>query len=201
MDFKEKLQYLRKQNSLTQEELAEKLFISRTAVSKWETGKGYPNLESLQAISGLFSISINDLLSCEELVKASEDEKKNLSVFYSFFIFITIDLMHILLMVLPLFANESNGVYIAVNFFQFECYPITRILYYITFIGLGFTGLLEILFYLINRRVIKKVLIFSLIYGLMGLMIMIISKEPYVGAIMLIFTVIKILILTKAYKK
>lgn len=40
MEFNEKLQKLRKQRGLTQEELAEKLYVSRTAISKWESGKG-----------------------------------------------------------------------------------------------------------------------------------------------------------------
>ncbi len=48
MEFNEKLQLLRKQNNMTQEQLAEKLYVSRTAVSKWESGKGYPNIESLE---------------------------------------------------------------------------------------------------------------------------------------------------------
>jgi len=46
MEFNEKLQELRKQRGLTQEELAEKLYVSRTAISKWESGRGYPNIES-----------------------------------------------------------------------------------------------------------------------------------------------------------
>ena len=50
MEFCEKLQLLRKQNGLTQEQLAGRLFVSRTAVSKWESGRGYPNLESLKDI-------------------------------------------------------------------------------------------------------------------------------------------------------
>ena len=41
MEFNEKLQELRKQRGLTQEELAEKLYVSRTAISKWESGRGY----------------------------------------------------------------------------------------------------------------------------------------------------------------
>ena len=63
MEFNEKLQLLRKQNNMTQEQLAEKLYVSRTAVSKWESGKGYPNIESLKSISRLFSVTIDDLLS------------------------------------------------------------------------------------------------------------------------------------------
>ena len=47
MEFGEKIQKLRNQNKWTQEQLAEKLYVSRTAVSKWESGKGYPNIETL----------------------------------------------------------------------------------------------------------------------------------------------------------
>ena len=47
MEFNEKLQELRKGKGLTQEELAQAIFVSRTAVSKWESGRGYPNIDSL----------------------------------------------------------------------------------------------------------------------------------------------------------
>ena len=63
MELKEKLQALRKQKGLTQEELAAALFVSRTAVSKWESGRGTPNLDSLKAIAALFSVSLDQLLS------------------------------------------------------------------------------------------------------------------------------------------
>ena len=57
MEFNEKLQELRKAKSLTQEELAEALFVSRAAISKWESGRGYPSLDSLKEISKFFSVS------------------------------------------------------------------------------------------------------------------------------------------------
>lgn len=63
MEFHEKLQELRKIRGLTQEELAEALFVSRTAISKWESGRGYPSIDSLKEISRYFSVSIDDLLS------------------------------------------------------------------------------------------------------------------------------------------
>ena len=59
MDFGEKLKALRTERGLTQEQLAARLYVSRTAVSKWETGGGSPNLDSLQAVARL---SVDDLL-------------------------------------------------------------------------------------------------------------------------------------------
>lgn len=50
MEFHEKLQELRKQKNLTQEELSEILFVSRTAISKWESGRGYPSIDSLKLL-------------------------------------------------------------------------------------------------------------------------------------------------------
>ena len=55
MEFNKKLQELRKSRDLTQEELAEALYVSRTAISKWESGRGYPSIDSLKVISRFFN--------------------------------------------------------------------------------------------------------------------------------------------------
>ena len=75
MEFNEKLQELRKKNNLTQEELARSLFVSRTAISKWESGRGYPSIDSLKAIAQFFSLSIDELLSSDEVIKMAQDRK------------------------------------------------------------------------------------------------------------------------------
>ena len=76
MEFHEKLTELRKQRGLTQEELAGHLFVSRTAVSKWESGRGYPNLDSLKAIAVFFSVTVDDLLSTETVLTIAEGENR-----------------------------------------------------------------------------------------------------------------------------
>ena len=63
MEFHEKLQEPRKQKGLTQEDLAASLYVSRTAISKWESGRGYPNIDSLKAIAKFYSVTIDKLLS------------------------------------------------------------------------------------------------------------------------------------------
>lgn len=62
MEIKEILTKLRRENNLTQNELAEKAFVTRQAVSKWESGESVPNTETLKLLSKLFNVSINTLL-------------------------------------------------------------------------------------------------------------------------------------------
>ena len=77
MEFGEKIQKLRNQNKWTQEQLAEKLYVSRTAVSKWESGKGYPNIDSLKDIAKLFNKTIDELLSSEEIIDIAKKENNS----------------------------------------------------------------------------------------------------------------------------
>ena len=62
MGFGEKLSLLRKQRGMTQMELAEKLDISRQAVSKWERGTAEPSIENMVSIGRVFDVSVDDLL-------------------------------------------------------------------------------------------------------------------------------------------
>ena len=62
MESKQVLRKLRKQHHLTQDEMAEKFFVTRQAVSRWESGKTVPSVETLQLISKEFSVPINALL-------------------------------------------------------------------------------------------------------------------------------------------
>ena len=108
MEFNEKLQELRKNRSLTQEELADALFVSRTAISKWESGRGYPSLDSLKQISRYFSVSIDELICPEEIISAAEEEKKA-SVDRIFTLTCgTLDILLALLLFLPVFGNGTD---------------------------------------------------------------------------------------------
>lgn len=73
MTFAEKLKSIRKQAGMSQEKLAEKLGVSRQAVTKWETDAGIPDIENIMAISALFDISIDELLLNERGAKKAAD--------------------------------------------------------------------------------------------------------------------------------
>ena len=62
MDAKDMIFHLRMQNGLSQDELAERVFVTRQAVSRWENGETTPNIETLKLLSKVFGVSINTIL-------------------------------------------------------------------------------------------------------------------------------------------
>ena len=73
MELHEKLQELRKSRGLTQEQLAQRIYVSRTAISKWESGRGTPSIDSLKALSA-FYIKISSLIMAFTLFNMKHEE-------------------------------------------------------------------------------------------------------------------------------
>lgn len=82
MELSEKLVKLRKQSGMTQEELAAKIFVTRTAVSKWENGKGYPAIDSLKLLSSVYGVSLDELISDDDVIAAQNAKKRRSRIFY-----------------------------------------------------------------------------------------------------------------------
>lgn len=74
MNLGENLRKLRKENGLSQEQLADSLNISRQAISKWESGKAYPDIENLIQLRSIFKVTLDDLIINETLGKVKEVE-------------------------------------------------------------------------------------------------------------------------------
>ena len=92
MIFGEKLRKLRTDRGLTQDDLAEKIYVTRTAISKWESDRGYPNIDSLKAISKFFSVSIDDLLSPDEVLTIAEQDNKQKETRFKDLVYALLDL-------------------------------------------------------------------------------------------------------------
>ena len=114
LDFPNKLKFLRQNKGITQEKLAKELFVSRTLVTKFETGKAIPTPDTLKRIATYFDVSIDDLLSNEDvklLIVQSNAAFKSIRTFFIIAsIFLTICIL--LIYVLPLF---SYGHYVDDN--------------------------------------------------------------------------------------
>lgn len=109
MEFDEKLQKLRADRGLTQEELARQLYVSRTAVSKWESGRGYPGLDSLKAIAAFFGVTVDELIGSGELVTLAQREQQRTRAGQRALVCGTLDCLLVMLLFLPVFGNGSGG--------------------------------------------------------------------------------------------
>ena len=90
-NFKENLRKIRKEHNLSQEQLADELGVSRQAISKWESGAAYPEMDKIIALCDKFNLNIDDLLHKDiKEVKGEEESKKKLNNFINDFLkFIT----------------------------------------------------------------------------------------------------------------
>ena len=139
MEFCEKLQKLRADEGLTQEELAEKLFVSRTAISKWESSRGYPSIDSLKAIAKHFHVTIDELIGTEEIVTLAEQDKQASVKKHMVFLCGVLDCLTILLLFLPVFGNRGAGTDASVSLFALT--GVSRWLRIVFVVTLGLTML------------------------------------------------------------
>lgn len=196
MEFNEKLQELRKAKGITQEELAELLFVSRAAVSKWESGRGYPNIDSLKAISKLFSVSLDELLSCDEIVSIAEKEKNEDQKYFCDLVFGLLDIGNILLLFLPFFGIKSSSRVETVSLPALNSVSNYLKITFIVFVGAVFVfGILTLA--LQNFRFFKGRNTVSLILSFIGTFLFIISRQPYAALFTLVFLIIKVFLLIK----
>ena len=192
MEFNEKLQELRKSKGLTQEELAEKLFVSRTAISKWESGRGYPSIDSLKEISRYFSVTIDELICPEEILSAAEEEKQTLAGRTLAFICNTLDLLIALLLFLPVFGNGETSP-AAVSLFGLTGVHSWVRIFFLTVIGLsalnGLCGLILIHF---DRPVWNKHrLVTGIALSILAVAVFIAARQPYAGILCFALLVMK----------
>jgi transcriptional regulator with XRE-family HTH domain len=201
MELSKKLQQLRKEKGLTQEQLAEKIFVSRTAISKWESGRGYPSLDYIKSISKLFEISIDDLLSGEELIKVAESDSREKTGRLRSVMFGIIDCMAALLLFLPFFSKKEPDFIRAVSLLAMEDgTPLLHTTFIIWTALIIVFGIAELALQNVQHRLwLKYKTIVSLILGI-GAVLMFISSPlsyAYAGAFMFFLLVLKGVLLVK----
>ena len=199
MEFNEKLQELRKQKGLTQEELAELLYVSRTAISKWESGRGFPNIESLRAISKYFSVSLDELLSGEEILAIAEKDHKEKERTIRDLVFGLLDCGMALLLFLPFFGQKADGIIQEVSLLVLNEIQLYLKIAYLTFAGTMIVlGIMTLALQNFRQRLwtqCKNIL--SLALSTVGVCLFIVSQQPYAAVFVFAFLIIKTLMLIK----
>lgn len=199
MEFNEKLQELRKHKKLTQEELAEILFVSRTAISKWESGRGYPSIESLKVISEFFSVSIDELLSGKELISVAEKDSLHKMQHMRDLVFGLLDCAIAMFLFFPFFGQRDGSV-----ISQTSLLSLTEGQWFIKAAYLAIV-LLTILWGIATLALqnyqgviwTKSKNIISVLLSTFGVLIFMASFQPYAAFFTFVFLIIKGVLLIK----
>lgn len=175
---------------MTQEELAEKLFVSRTAISKWESGRGYPSIDSLKVISEFFGVTIDELIGGEEMVTLAEQDIKESSKRYTTLICGILDCLAVLLFLLPVFGNGSGGSVVLLAITGVGAW--LKAVFIVTAALTVLNGFCTVVISNFGRPVWDKHrLVTGMILSILGTTVFILARQPYAGVFCLCLLVIK----------
>lgn len=200
MEFSEKLQKLRTNENLTQEELAEKLFVSRAAISKWESGRGYPNIDSLKAIAKYFRVTIDELICGEEIVALAKQDIKESNKKYTTLICGILDCLIVLLFFLPVFGDGGTNGVSSVTMLALTGTGAWLKIGFAAAVGLTvLNGFCTVVISNFDRPVWNKHrLITGMALSVIGTMLFILARQPYAGLFYLCLLVIKGILVLKS---
>lgn len=199
MALGEKLKKLRADNGLTQEELAEKLYVTRTAISKWESNRGYPNIDALKAISEFFSVSIDDLLSSNELLTIAEKVSKEKETRFKDFVYALLDLSIAMLLFLPFFAENTEGVIQSVSLISLSGIRFYLKAAYFTVVMVTFLVGILVLALQNCRKAFwqKNKTNISLMLGMASVLLFVVSSQPYAAVFAFALFAMKVFLIIK----
>ena len=199
MEFNEKLQELRKKRGLTQEELAASLYVSRTAISKWESGRGYPNIDSLKAIAKFFGVTVDELLSTYEVLTIAEEDSKRKEKHFYDLLYGLLDFCMAMLLFLPFFAAKADGTIQSVSLIVLGgVQPYLKISYLAVVIAMIVMGVLTLALQNLQTTAwVKSKTTISLMLGALAVLVFIISSQPYAAVFAFALLAIKFFMLIK----
>ena len=199
MELNEKLQELRKNKGLTQEELAAALYVSRTAVSKWESGRGLPSIDSLKQISAFFDVSIDDLLSADKALSLAEQENKASQRSFCDLLLGISDLCAILLILLPLYPRVDGKTVYAVDFLTYaRTAAFSGWIFAFLFAGLILTGAVTIGSVCGKTETAQPLLTgISLCISIAAVLLLAVTRNAYATSLTFLLLVIKGTLLLK----
>ena len=199
MEFNEKLQGLRRSKGLTQEQLADSLYVSRTAVSKWESGRGYPSIESLKMIAKFFSVTVDQLISSEEVLTIAEQDKVQSKKRFCDIVYGALDLCALLLFFLPFFADRGEMGIREVSLLNLVNTRIwLSVLYYVIVIAIAVMGCLALALQQLRSALwIRWKIHISLFLSGVAVLIFVLSLQPYAAVFMGSLLAVKAVLLIK----
>lgn len=198
MDFGEKLKALRTERGLTQEQLAARLYVSRTAVSKWETGGGSPNLDSLQAVARLFDVSVDDLLSTDDLIVLARDERRSTARSSGMLSFGLLDVLAVVFAFIPLYGVDDGSFVRMANLVDYGAsvdFGASFAVMAAAVVSLMFVGAVEIVLAAAgSRRAARIVALVGFAVQALAVVLFASTMQPYATTLMFALLLAKVVV-------
>lgn len=198
MDFGEKLKALRTERGLTQEQLAAKLYVSRTAVSKWETGGGSPNLDSLQVVARLFDVSVDDLLSTDDLIVLARDERRSTARSSGMLSFGLLDVLAVVFAFIPLYGVDDGSLVRMANLADYGAsvdFGASFAVMAAAVVSLMFMGAVEIVLAAVgSRRAARIVALVGFAVQALAVVLFASTMQPYATTLMFVLLLAKVVV-------
>ena len=198
MDFGEKLKALRTERGLTQEQLAARLYVSRPAVSKWETGGGSPNLDSLQAVARLFDVSVDDLLSADDLIVLARDERRSTARSSGMLSFGLLDVLAVVFAFIPLYGVDDGSFVRMANLADYGAsvdFGASFAVMAAAVVSLMFVGAVEILLAAAgSRRAARIVALVGFAVQALAVVLFASTMQPYATTLMFALLLAKVVV-------
>ena len=198
MDFGEKLKALRTERGLTQEQLAARLYVSRTAVSKWETGGGSPNLDSLQVVARLFDVSVDDLLSTDDLIVLARDERRSTARSSGMLSFGLLDVLAVVFAFIPLYGVDDGSLVRMANLADYGAsvdFGASFAVMAAAVVSLMFVGAVEIVLAAAgSRRAARIVALVGFAVQALAVVLFASTMQPYATTLMFALLLAKVVV-------
>ena len=199
MTLSGKIYLLRTRRELSQEDLAAALGVSRQSVSKWETGRGYPSIDSLKAIAEFFGVTIDELLSNRELICIAEKDSHQKTQHMRDLVFGLIDCSVVMLFFIPLFGQQGGEIIRQVSLLSLQETPLfIKVAYFAIILLTVACGIATLALQNYSSIIwIKTKTILSMILTIISVVIFIASLQPYVAFFTFVLLIIKGALLLK----
>ena len=167
-----------------------------------ETGRGTPSIDSLKAIAEFFSVTIDELLSGEKLISIAEKENKLSIERMCHLLFGAVDICWLLLAVLPLYPNETEGYVYSVSLFDYtQTTALNLAVCWALFSALVIMGVTNIVLTKLKLRNAVRILTeVSLGLNLAAVLFLVVTREAYAATLAILFLIIKGMLLVKRIK-
>ncbi|MDO4478103.1 MAG: helix-turn-helix transcriptional regulator [Lachnospiraceae bacterium] len=199
MELNLKIKSLREAHEMTQEQVAEALYVSRRTVAKWEKGRSYPSIDSLKNLAKCFGVPLEELIDSEEIIALAKADIKESHQKYMALVCSLLDLAVLMMLFVPVFHDLLNGAITSAPLFRLHGVAmVRRVLFRVVVLATAANGVLGLAVSHADRAVWRRYpLAIGTTLSIVGAILFIVSSQTNAALFYMVILIIKGALLVK----